>query len=499
MITRLLARAIAFVALTGCAPAILTAQQPALDTLAGAQTLSLDEALQRALPASETVALARVAVQKARGEERQSRGEFYPQITGTGSYTRTLKSQFSRSSGPTDTTIVNFCNHFTADPTQVTGTRLDSLEHSVECLSRLNPFAALGNLPFGQKNQYNFGLAASQTLFAGGRIRAQSKASGFNRRAAEIGLGAQEAQLTLDVTQAYYDAALSDRLLAIARGSLELADSTYDQTRLAQQVGSQPEYDVLRAQVTRDNQRTTVIQRQADRVSAFLKLKQLLNLSLDAPLRLTTGVMDSVLPTVTAIDSLIERTPDTMTAHRAPVLQAEATVQQQHERLAVAKAERFPVVTLSSTYSRLAYPSDLLPKWDDFVSDWTAGVAVRVPLFTGGRIGGSIQVANAAFEDARLKAQLIRERAAVDSRNALERLRTARAAWEASQGTVGQAERAYAIATIRFREGISTQTELADSRILLEQSRANRATSARDLQIARVRVALLNELPLPAQ
>jgi outer membrane protein TolC len=61
---------------------------------------------------------------------------------------------------------------------------------------------------------------------------------------------------------------------------------------------------------------------------------------------------------------------------------------------------------------------------------------------------------------------------------------------------VAQAERAYGIAEVRYREGISTQTELADSRLLLEQARANRATAGRDLQTARVRVALLRELPL---
>jgi hypothetical protein len=61
---------------------------------------------------------------------------------------------------------------------------------------------------------------------------------------------------------------------------------------------------------------------------------------------------------------------------------------------------------------------------------------------------------------------------------------------------VEQATRAYQIAEIRYREGLSTQTELADSRILLQQSQANRAQAARDLQIAQVRVALLPDLPL---
>ncbi len=48
---------------------------------------------------------------------------------------------------------------------------------------------------------------------------------------------------------------------------------------------------------------------------------------------------------------------------------------------------------------------------------------------------------------------------------------------------------------MRYREGLSTQVELADSRILLQQAQANRAVAARDLQIARVRAALLPFLP----
>ncbi|HWA56266.1 MAG TPA: TolC family protein, partial [Gemmatimonadales bacterium] len=279
-------------------------------------------------------------------------------------------------------------------------------------------------------------------------------------------------------------------------GTLLLADSTYEQTRLAKQVGSQPEFDVLRAQVSRDNQRTVVIQRESDREIAFLRLKQLLNLPLSQAVRLTTPVEDSILPVVPALDSVVQRAIDTTTDARAPVRQAQASVEEQEQRYRVARAERYPSVTLSSSFARLGYPSDVLPSWSDFVSDWTVGLTVKVPLFTGGRIGGNVQSASATAEDARIRLQQTKERAAVDTRSALERLRAATAAWAASQGTVAQAERAYAIAEIRFREGISTQTELADSRILLEQARANRATAGRDLQIARVRVALLPELPL---
>jgi outer membrane protein TolC len=67
--------------------------------------------------------------------------------------------------------------------------------------------------------------------------------------------------------------------------------------------------------------------------------------------------------------------------------------------------------------------------------------------------------------------------------------------WEASAGTVQQAERAYQIAELRNREGLSTQLELSDSRLSLEVARATRAQAARDLQVARARLALTPALP----
>jgi hypothetical protein len=43
---------------------------------------------------------------------------------------------------------------------------------------------------------------------------------------------------------------------------------------------------------------------------------------------------------------------------------------------------------------------------------------------------------------------------------------------------------------------VSTQLELSDSRLLLQQAQANRAQAARDVQTARARVALIADLPL---
>ena len=496
-----LAGRLALLAMVTALPAATWAQGPA-------RALSLDEAIQLATPASEAIGIARAGVERARGQQAQARSELFPQLTGSASYTRTLRSQFSAlvneddSTGTsTDTTTApTSCARFAADPTRPLAERVDSLESAVACATSLDPFGSFRNLPFGQKNQYNLGLQFSQNLFAGGRIRAQTRIAGAARRSAEVELTSQEAQLRLDVTQAYYDAVLSDRLVAIADSALAQAERTLSDTKLAREVGNVPEFDLLRAQVTRDNQRPVVIQRRSQRDIAYLRLRQLLNLPLAEPLALTTslGDTDSLAPAPPGPDSASSAVTaaDTAAGHRAAVRRAAETVTTQENRLTVARAGSLPTLRLTSAFARIAYPSSGLPGWNDFLSDWTVSLAMQVPIFTGGRLRGDRIVAHADLDEARLRLQQTREQAALDARTSIASLEAAEAAWAASAGTVEQARRAYGIAEIRFREGISTQTELGDSRLLLQQAEANRAQAARDLRVARARLELLPDLPL---
>ena len=94
-------------------------------------------------------------------------------------------------------------------------------------------------------------------------------------------------------------------------------------------------------------------------------------------------------------------------------------------------------------------------------------------------------VAEANVREARARYDQLREFAALDSRVTINNLLQAGAAWQASQGTAEQASRAYSIAEVRYREGISTQLELSDTRNQLAQALVNRAQAARNVQIAR--------------
>ena len=491
-------------ALTVLSPGGIAAAQTQPVTRGAMRPLSLDEALRLAETQSEQVQIARAGVKRASGQLLQARSGYLPQVNGSVGYVRTLKSQFQGLSAPVPDTSTGPVFSSVCAPNIPSGAtqaeRDAALAQAVTCQSSGGfDFTKTG---FGAANQWTFGLQVSQNVFTGGRVTGQFRAATASRNVADIEVTAQRAQLALDVTQAYYTAALTDQLVSIAQGSLTQTEEVLRQTRLARQVGNQSEYELLRAQVTRDNQVPVLIQRRSDRQVAYLRLKQLLNIPLDDSLDLTTPIEEPTGPTIPAVSVngrlLSSATADTNASDRAPVRQLELNVRAQQGLLSAARAEYIPSISVSTAYQRLFFPTSVFPSLNEYRQNWTIGVTASIPIFSGGRIRGDNLIAQANLDEARLRLQQTRELAALDTRIALNTYEQAEAAWRASQGTAEQASRAYNIDQIRYREGLSTQTDLTQSRLLLEQAVVNRVSAARDFAIARMRLALLRDLPLQA-
>lgn len=471
----------------------LLAQQPA------ARTLTLEEALQLAEARSEQMAIARAGVERAGGEQIRARSDLFPQVSGAASYDRTFASEFS---DIFDTGLGEPCAPFIANPQATVEQRLAELERAVDCGATgpvtEDELTNLEDLPFGRKNTWRFNLSFTQNLYSGGRIGAQTAIANASRENAQITLASTRAQLMLDVVRAYYDAALSDRLVEIAEATYRQADATYEQTRVSFQAGSQPEFELLRAQVARDNQRPGVIRRRAERDIAILRLKQLLEIPAAERISLTVPLEGDTLapPAGLAVGVLLTADTAIPEVQRSTVRQAETLVRQSEANVDIARSQRLPNVNLTSSYGEVAYPSGAFPGSNSFRRNWTLGAIMQVPILTGGRLKADEVIARADARESQARLQQARELAVLDTQSSYEELRASQAAWEASAGTVQQAQRAYEIAELRYREGVSTQLELSDARLLLAQSQASRAQAARDLQVARARVGLLPDLPI---
>lgn len=435
-------------------------QRPAADQMPAAGrprtlVLSLEEALRIAVGESETIWIAESGVLRAMGSEQIARSQLFPQLSGSAQYTRTLRSQFDD---------IDFGGGGGAEDPEG------------------------GDLPFGRENQYTLGLSLSQTVFDAGQTGARIRAAEARRRAAGFDVAAARAQTLLDVTRAYFDALLAERLVGIAEASLAQTEEVLRQTEVARRVGDRSEFELLRARVARDNQLPVLIRRRTERSESHLRLKQLLNVPLEDELTLTTGVEEEVPRFAAAADP----SPDL----RVPVMRAAEEVRANEAQLSETRGQRLPSVSLTSRYAPVAYPQSGIPEPGDFQEDWTVTLSLSVPILTWGRLRGNERIAEGNLSQAQARLRQAREAAALDARVARNDAERARAILAGSIATAEEARRAYDIAQIRFREGIATQIELSDSRLLLEQAELNRAQALRDLQVARARLALLADLPL---
>jgi outer membrane protein TolC len=477
-------------------------QEAASRPAAATRVLTLDDALALADPTSEQVSIAQAGVTRAEAAERRVRSEWMPQLSASAGYDRALASEFDAvfgAAGPA-------CTPFTLDPQASLENRVAEIERALEdCPPTASLFgdSEAGDdddrsLPFGRANTYRLNLTFSQNVYTGGRLAAEQARARLGSANAGLTLTSTRAQLALDVAEAYYDALLSDRLVAIAEATLVQAEETAEQVRQQREAGRVAEFDMVRAQVTRDSQRPEVIRQRNARGLAYLRLKQLLDLPFDADIRLVSTLEDAVLapPAARLAEAIVSaESAGADRRVRTAVTQAGNDVQQREASVRIARAQRLPSVAITSSYGRVAYPSGV-PMPADFRTNWTIGASAQVPLFTGGRIKAEEISARADLSETQARLQLTRELATLDDASVRLELANARAAWEATAGTVQQAQRAYEIATLRYREGLSTQLELSDARLLLQQAQANRVLAARAVQIGRVRLALLPDLPL---
>ncbi len=476
---------------------MLPALSAAQSSTPAARPLTLEDAFRLAEPSSDDVRIAQNAVTRAKGQYLQTRASVLPQLTASANYSHTIQNQFAA-----------ITKRF-AQPVDPNAPRDTTTQAT-------NPIALL----FGSPNSITLGLQASQPLYLDGRFQLANRVAKANEDVYRYGLRTAKAKLRYDIASAYFDAVIAEKFLQIAESSLVQTERTLRQTTLQRQVGTVAEYDLLRSRVAVDAQRPLLIQAQQNRDIATLQLKQLLNLPLTEALMLATPIQDadmqkaldvarmdndarpsagSGLSTNGAMTMPKLNPRDTSPDSRSAVQQAQALLEVQKGALRQAQLAQVPVLNLTTNYQRFAYPtnSDIIPRTlADFYPAWTVGLGFTVPIWTSGRISGDKMVARANVADAEARVHQGQRAASLDVQLALKSLEQSEANWLASIGTEEQADKALRIADVRYANGISTQLELSDIRNLLIQSQANRLSAAKALQLARLRITLLRDLPL---
>lgn len=451
-------------ALCGPRPAVGQEPPPA-DTL----RLSLDEAVARALTESEEIAVARAQLSQANAQVTQATASGLPQVATALTYNRAVRTIFDDLAAPTgaDTNDIPLAYDESRTPRE----RYDTMS---ELLMEDFMAGLFAGLPFGRRNTYIALFQVSQPLFAGGRITGQRRLAKHLETAAADQLEETEAELILSVRMAYLNALLARRLHDVAVQSRRTAEDHLGQVAAFRQAGTASEFDLLRARVDLANREPFVVQTENAAHVAALELRRLINVPAAQPLLLTSEF--SAEP-VTVDEDLLHRLMEDR-----PVLRAQREVVAAREAgVNIARSAWFPTVALQGNLGFQAYPANPAPpRLSEWRKDWNVALAFTWTPFDGFRTRGRIQEAQAQLRLAHLEEAQLREALDLELSAALAEYRNARAQIRARGETVRVAERTLELAEVRFANGLSTQLEVSDAALLLDQARFNEAQSLFD-------------------
>jgi outer membrane protein len=446
-------------------PAIFSFKRTPSDTL----LLTLDGAVQRARRESEEMAAARATLAQAEAQVTQAVSGALPQVSSNLVYNRAIKTIFDEAATPPPISDTLIPPAFDLD--KPPRERFDLLSSLL-----IQDFigALFQGLPFGRKNTYMATFSVAQPLYVGGKVGSALRVARHFRAAANDQLRETEAELILQVRGAYLTASLAQRLHRIAMESRRVAEEHFLQVELFYEAGTASEFDLLRARVDLENRDPVVMQAENGAYLALLNLKRLVNIPAGQPVRLVT----TLDPVFVAVDEaelvrLVMARPLLSAAGEAIAIREEA--------VKIARADRLPNLMFMGTMGFQGFPdSPMPPGFDQWRKDWSVAFALSVPIFDGFRTRGRIDQAQADLKLARLEESQLRETLELQMEAALAEYRTARAQIQARRQTVALAERALELAEARYANGLSTQLEVSDAALLLDQARVNEVQALYD-------------------
>lgn len=419
--------------------------QPPVELRARAEervpSVTLEEAIARALKVSPQVAQAAGTVTTSAAAERSAFGAYLPTLSANASGT-------------------------------------------LASTQRLDP--TTGAVLSGSNDTYSAGVSTAWQVFTGGQRGANRRQTRAQSSAAEAQLTAQRATAVLEVQRSFYEVLRAEGLDAVARSRIERAKQNVDAAERRLAVGSATRSDVLRSRLELTTARESLLSAETQHRTAALALGRLIGE--DGPVG--AKPLDDLSPKALVLTD--DALADEISARAPSVLAAEADLRASEAGVGAAKAEYLPSVRLSAGYDW--FNQD--PALTGGRTSWSVRLGLSYPIFDG--FLREERVVRARTQASVAQTQLADTRRAVRSSvgQSLSQLRLATERITFAQESVEVAREDVKVQQERYRLGATTLLELLTSQESLVQAEINLVAARFDYQVARAELEALAGRPL---
>jgi outer membrane protein TolC len=427
---------------------------------AGRHPLTIVEAVELALRQSPTVLNQVQELKRTSGLVFSAQAALLPQLTSTGSYRQvepTLVQSSTTANLPFDLVLVPQNQPFIVRPngtTNAIGVPVNSFFNST--------------VP---TNTWNMQVTVSQLLYDGGASVANRRAARINEDAAYYTLRDTIDLLVQNVRTQFYQIILDRALVQVQEESVNLLRSQLDDQQSRYDAGTVPQFNVLQAESSLQNQIPQLISAQNNYRIAQVTLAKTLGIPADRQY-----VTDEPLPVVGSLDApqIKYDLADALVTARAnrPSLKAQrSNILAAVENVSVAKAGYQPTVSANAGLEVEENP--VSNNMRDTVNGWFFGVSGSWNIFDGGNTYGRVKQASAQLEETKVTYDDSVRQVELDVSTAVDNLRQGQETIVAAKKGVDVSLESLRLANERLAAGTGTQLDVLNAQTQLTTSRSN--------------------------
>ncbi|MEO6789204.1 MAG: TolC family protein [Chthoniobacteraceae bacterium] len=276
------------------------------------------------------------------------------------------------------------------------------------------------------------------------------------------------------VAGAYYAVIKQQSLVAVNREALHLAGGQRELAQKRLNVGEVTRTDVLRAQVTEETARQTLVQSESALETNRNTLANILNLAPNTPF--TVAEPPNYPTALPSFDALLGRAYQ----QREDLRVKDLAIDQDVARRGQVLGQYAPRI-VAEFDSALAHTSGAS---NSSTNDWQATVTVQVPIFNGGQRQVDLRTAEDQIQETRLARETAAKLVESDVKQAWLNVRTFEQTLKAARIQVVAAEQGYHDLQNQYRAGTATSVDLLSALNDFNNARQNLAAQTYDYQVA---------------
>lgn len=322
-------------------------------------------------------------------------------------------------------------------------------------------FPGLGDFKLFPENNLDEHVSVRQTLFDFGKTSAAIDLNIGKTESAGMGVELVKTAVAYQTILSFYSILFLRQSIEVQNQQIDVLNQHLDIARKKVQAGTATDFDVLTTQVRIAAAQT----RKADLVNDARKqeasFRRLLSLPPDARVLLRGEF--TLTPVSLNEDSLAAIARQSRVELRLSH-QAEQVAEMQER---VASLRDMPSLSFDASYG---LKNGYIPNLDALRGNWALGVEAKIPIFDGFKTRSEEQEASANRKAAQAHTDDIERQVIVEVQQAVSDVRTNVEKLETSSLQVEEARQALTIAGVRYESGVITNLDLIDAQTALAQA-----------------------------